>query len=186
MLIKCKIFRVSSIESKSSHPMAAALVDYARSKSIEPKPDDVMEFQNFHGEGIYGNIDGKEIYIGNPKIGLRAGCTEGNESSIITSNMRSFDCLLIEHSNILFSVPRMEGDAKQGKSIGYIYSGGIPTGIFGLSDSCRTGAAEAITELKSMGIKTAMITGDNLESAMYAQDQVHLYVVRSLENFTVS
>ena len=35
--------RVSSIESKSSHPMAAALVEYAQSKSIQPKPEDVTE-----------------------------------------------------------------------------------------------------------------------------------------------
>lgn len=70
-------FRVSSIESKSSHPMAAALVDHARSLKIEPKPDNVGEFQNFPGEGIHGNIDGHDIYIGNRKNALRAGCRTG-------------------------------------------------------------------------------------------------------------
>lgn len=67
--------RVSSIESKSSHPMAAALIDYAESKySIEPKPDEVIEFHNFPGEGVSGKIDGKEIFVGNKKIAARAGC----------------------------------------------------------------------------------------------------------------
>ena len=57
--------------------MAAALVDHARSLAIEPKPENVSEFQSFPGEGIHGNIDGNDIYIGNRKIALRAGCGTG-------------------------------------------------------------------------------------------------------------
>lgn len=75
------ISRVSSIESKSSHPMAAALVDFAQSNSVEPKPDEVEHYQNFPGEGVYGKIDGKEIYIGNQKISSRAGCSLGKLSN---------------------------------------------------------------------------------------------------------
>lgn len=69
--------RVSSIESKSSHPMAAALVDHGRSLSIDPKPENVDDFQNFPGEGVHGRIDGKDIYIGNRKIATRANCATG-------------------------------------------------------------------------------------------------------------
>lgn len=69
--------RVSSIESKSSHPMAAALIDYARSTSVEPNPDLVENFQNFPGEGVYGRIDGQDIYIGNKRLAQRAGCSTG-------------------------------------------------------------------------------------------------------------
>ncbi|KAJ6857695.1 hypothetical protein NC651_039191 [Populus alba x Populus x berolinensis] len=43
-----------------------------------------------------------------------------------------------------------------------------------LSDSCRTEVAEAIKELKSLGIRTAMLTGDSEAAAMYAQEQVKL------------
>ena len=70
-------YRVSSIESKSSHPMAEALIDYARSVSVEPKPDMVENFQNFPGEGVYGKIDCQDIYIGNKRIAQRAGCLTG-------------------------------------------------------------------------------------------------------------
>ncbi|KAI8571474.1 hypothetical protein RHMOL_Rhmol01G0122700 [Rhododendron molle] len=69
------LYWVSSIESKSSHPMAAALVDYSRLHAIEPKPEDVQDFQNFPGEGISGKIDGKYIHVGNRRIAARAGCT---------------------------------------------------------------------------------------------------------------
>ncbi|ONM20564.1 Cadmium/zinc-transporting ATPase HMA2 [Zea mays] len=70
------LYWVSSIESKSSHPMAAALVEYAQSKSIQPKPEDVTETCIYHGEGIYGAINGKHIYIGNERIMARSSCRQ--------------------------------------------------------------------------------------------------------------
>lgn len=60
-----------------------------------------------------------------------------------------------------------------GKTVGYVFSGTTPVGIFSLSDACRTGAAEAINELKFMGIKAAMLTGDNQSAAIHVQEQVH-------------
>ncbi|XP_057468407.1 putative inactive cadmium/zinc-transporting ATPase HMA3 [Actinidia eriantha] len=143
--IKTLLYWASSIESKSSHPMAAAFVDYGWSHSIEPKPEEVDEFENFPGEGIHGKIDGKDVYIGNRKIALRAGCA---------------------------TVPSLEGHSNEGKSIGYIFLEAVPAGIFSVSDACRTGAKEAINELKSMGIKTAMLTGDSNEAATLAQNQL--------------
>ncbi|XP_038983773.1 cadmium/zinc-transporting ATPase HMA2 isoform X2 [Phoenix dactylifera] len=137
------LYWVSSIESKSSHPMASALVDYARSNSIEPKPDCVREFHIYPGEGIYGEIDGKNIYIGNKRIAARASCE---------------------------TVPELD-DIKEGVTLGYIFSGTVAIGVFTLSDTCRTGATEAIKELKLLGIKTAMLTGDSAAAAMHAQNQ---------------
>ncbi|KAJ0985173.1 hypothetical protein J5N97_003529 [Dioscorea zingiberensis] len=138
------LYWVASIESKSSHPMASALVDYARWKAVEPKPDNVSEFQIHAGEGIHGKIDGCSIYIGNKRIATRAGCQ---------------------------AVPTME-NVEEGVTIGYVFSNGVPIGIFTLSDSCRTGAAEAIRELKSFGVKTTMLTGDSIAAAMNAQKQL--------------
>ena len=82
--------RVSSIESKSSHPMAAALVDHGRSLSINPKPENVDDFQNFPGEGVHGRIDGKDIYIGNRKIATRANCATGWIFHVKTREFLSF------------------------------------------------------------------------------------------------
>jgi Zn2+/Cd2+-exporting ATPase len=71
---------VSSIESKSSHPLAEAVVDHGRSLSIEPKPENVTEFENFPGEGICGKINERVIYIGNKKIATRAGSETGEKA----------------------------------------------------------------------------------------------------------
>ena len=59
--------------------MAAAIIEYGRSHSIEPIPEKVEEFENFPGEGIHGKIDGKDVYVGNQKIALRAGCATGEK-----------------------------------------------------------------------------------------------------------
>ncbi|GAB4853527.1 Cadmium/zinc-transporting ATPase hma2 [Ancistrocladus abbreviatus] len=84
--INSLLYWVSSIESKSSHPIAAAIVSYGRSESIEPKPENVEAFQNFPGEGISGKIDGREIFVGNSKIAQRAGCLGGEHSSNSPTN----------------------------------------------------------------------------------------------------
>lgn len=51
--------------------------------------------------------------------------------------------------------------------------------MFTLSDACRTGAAEAVRELKKLGIKTAMLTGDSHAAAMQANEKVHYLQFRS-------
>ncbi|KAJ0241972.1 putative cadmium/zinc-transporting ATPase HMA4 [Hirschfeldia incana] len=137
------LYWVSSVESKSSHPMAATIVEYAKSVNVEPRTEEVEGYQNFPGEGIYGKIDGNDIYIGNKRIGSRAKCST-----------------------------EIEVDTKGGKTVGYIYVGERLAGVFNLSDACRSGVAQAMKELKDLGIKTAMLTGDNQNAAMHAQEQL--------------
>ncbi|KAL9234227.1 hypothetical protein vseg_009121 [Gypsophila vaccaria] len=139
------LFWVSSIESKSSHPMAASLVSYAVMKSIKPLPEKVKEFYNYPGEGIYGKIDGEDIYVGNYRIALRAGCRE-------------------VYDKVSYKT--------EGKATGFIYVGAVLVGTFTLSDECRTGTMEAIKELQRMGIKTVLLTGDNNFAAQQVQDQM--------------
>ncbi|KAI3443435.1 hypothetical protein Pfo_000100 [Paulownia fortunei] len=139
------LYWISSIESKSSHPMAAALVDFARAHAIEPKPEKVEKFEIYPGEGICGRIEDNDVYVGNWKVASRAGCT---------------------------AVPKLEGYDVEGKSVGYVFLGSSPAGIFCLSDACRTGAKEALKELKSIGIKTVMLTGDCYAAAKHAQAQL--------------
>ena len=73
-----------------------------------------------------------------------------------------------------FVAPGIEIDTKTGKTVGYVYCGDALAGMFSLSDACRTGVADAVTELKSLGVKTAMLTGDSQSAAMHAQEQVQL------------
>lgn len=139
------LYWVSSIESKSSHPLAAAIIDYGKSLSIDPKPEEVTDYENFPGEGICGKIDERYIYIGSRKIATRAASK---------------------------TVPAFEGGSQGGKTIGYVYSGATPIAVFSLSDVCRAGVVEALSQLKLLGIKSSMLTGDSHASAMQAQEQL--------------
>ncbi|CAO2822953.1 unnamed protein product [Amaranthus hypochondriacus] len=145
--LKTLLYWVSSIESKSSHPIATVLVDYGKSQSVEQKPENVEDFENFPGEGVSGKIDGRVIYIGNQKLGQKANCT-------------------------IATTVGTEDQTEEARTCGYIYGEGAIIGAFSLSDDCRSGAAEAIKELKSMGIKNSMLTRDSRSTAMRAQEQL--------------
>ncbi|KAK2449201.1 putative inactive cadmium/zinc-transporting ATPase HMA3 [Trifolium repens] len=140
------LYWISSIESKSSHPVAGSLVEYAMLHSIKPVPENVENFQNFPGEGISGTIDGRDIYIGNKRIGVRAGCKKD-------------DCDV-----------QFEGHEISSKKQ---YSGETLVGVFSLVDACRSGALEAIEELKLLGVRSVMLTGDSSQVAMYVQSQLN-------------
>lgn len=72
------------------------------------------------------------------------------------------------------AVPKLEGYDIEGKSVGYVFLGSSLAAVFSLTDVCRMGAKEAIEELKSLGIKTIMLTGDCHGAAKRAQEQVKL------------
>ena len=57
---------------------------------------------------------------------------------------------------------------------GYIYCGPTLIGVFSLVDTCRSGALEAIEQLKSLGVRSVMLTGDSTQAAMYVEGQVCL------------
>lgn len=72
--------------------MAASLIDYAQSYSVKAQPDNVEEFENYPGEGVYGKIEDKNVYIGNQKIASRAGCSTGaNVHHLYFFNIILFD-----------------------------------------------------------------------------------------------
>lgn len=69
-------------------------------------------------------------------------------------------------------VPEIEDGASGGKTRGYVYCNGILAGWFSLSDACRSGTVQAVNELKSMNILTALLTGDSHAAAALVQNQV--------------
>ncbi|ERN14514.1 hypothetical protein AMTR_s00038p00036580 [Amborella trichopoda] len=138
------LYWVSSVESKSNHPMAAAFVDYGRSRQVEPAPEKVEDFQNFPGEGVYGIVDGAAIYIGNKKMALRAGCN---------------------------SVPNIN-EQEQGATLAYVFLGRKVVGMFSLYDEVRHSALGVIRELKKLGIKIVLLTGDGHAAATRVNDQL--------------
>ncbi|XP_057430636.1 cadmium/zinc-transporting ATPase HMA2-like [Lotus japonicus] len=151
--IETLLYWVSSIESKSSHLMAAALVEYGLLHSIKPVPENVENFQNFPGEGISGTIDEIDVYIGNRRIAVRAGCERVNSHMQVQSHETSTQKQCCEPTLV---------------------------GVFSLVDACRSGALEAIEELNSLGVRSAMLTGDSAQVAKFVQSQLNKIIFRGI------
>jgi Cd2+/Zn2+-exporting ATPase len=129
---------IASIENQSTHPLAEAIVKYAKSTySVElSKPEKVEDVTGF---GIKGTLHGTEYKIGKPDfVGEEAATFRGGISSQL---------------------------ANEGKTIVYISDHHGILGLIALKDVLRQEAVDAIRKLNRLGIKTIMITGDNEQTA---------------------
>ncbi len=129
----------AAVESRSSHPLAEAVTEEARSRGIEPP--DVPNCEEIGGKGITCSLDGTEVAAGNAKLMDKCGV------DISRAGLQA-DRLLSE-----------------GKTLVYVASGGSLKGMVALADTPKENAAQALKELKGLGLKTCMITGDNRRAA---------------------
>ena len=136
----------ASAEKASEHPLAEAIVRYAREQGIALS--DGAGFQAIPGKGIRVNVDGKEVLLGNKKL------MQDNQVDI---------GVLVSQSE------RMEAE---GKTAMLIAVDGKAAGIIAVADTVKESSRDAIKELKAMGIEVIMITGDNSKTAQAIAKQV--------------
>mgnify|MGYP001437981855 CR=1 FL=1 len=121
-----------SLESKSKHPLAEAVIQYVEESDMDFK--DVKDFESITGKGVKGQINGKTFYIG--KKSLFRGSPEFPEELI--------DKL-----------------QNEGKTVIILGNDEHILGVIGLMDKIRTLSRSTIQGLKERNIKTVMLTGDN-------------------------
>ena len=131
-----------SVESISDHPLAKTVCAEAEKRGLS-KYSDVSEFLNFSGTGVSATVNGKKISVGNRKL-----C---EENGIDISEFKEKALELASHGKMTMFV------AEENKALG----------VIGISDTVKTEAAEVISELKKMGIKTVLLTGDSKAAADY-------------------
>ena len=129
---------VGSIESKSTHPIGKAFVDYLEDNKIPIL--EVKEFENVTGYGIIGRVNNKKVIIGNSKI---------LESYKIENKYEQ------DERNL----------ASRGNSIVYVVQDEKVVALIGVNDIVRKEAKDVIKKLSDMKIETIMLTGDNKEIA---------------------
>ena len=129
---------VGSIESKGTHPIGKAFVDYLEENKLEKL--EVQEFENISGYGVIGRVNNQRIIIGNSKI---------LESHNIENNYKKDEKEL----------------AIKGNSIVYVVQNEKVIALIGVNDIVRNEARNVIKTLKGMNIETIMLTGDNKETA---------------------
>ena len=137
----------ASINRESEHPLAKAMVDEAKKRNIELLA--VKDFGRVAGKGARGRIDNSEVFVGN-------------------------DSFIIENNISISSKYKSEIDmlSKQGKTVIHVIADKKLLGSIALVDVIREESREAIKTLKTLGIKTAMVTGDSEDVASWVSKEL--------------
>ena len=143
----------ASAEKNSEHPLGEAIVRFAIEKEI--KFINVDKFNAIPGCGIEATIDNKKVLIGNKK--------------------------LMNDKNISFKDLYKIGDelSKQGKTPMYISMEDELLGIIAVADVIKENSKKTVEKLHDMGIKVAMLTGDNKNTANAISKEVGIDLVIS-------
>lgn len=134
----------ASLEKLSEHPLAPAILTAAQTENVEMK--DVTDFKAIEGHGIKGIIDGKTVFVGKPEIDQYT--VETKMSDAITKLQ------------------------KEAKTVVIVAMDDKVIGLIAIQDAPKETAAKAISVLKSEGLKTVMLTGDNKQVADSVAKQV--------------
>ena len=130
---------LATLEKKSEHPIAHAIVSYAQGKNINIK--DISNFESIKGKGLKGLINTTEYFAGNIKLAQDLGLT--------------FDHSKLEQYTVEGKTPVIL--ATKEKVLGFIM----------VADEIKTESKEAVENLHRLGIRVVMLTGDNKNTAEY-------------------
>lgn len=136
----------ASAERSSEHPLAEAVVEEAKNRSLELY--DVKNFEAIPGQGLEALVNNKKYYIGNLRL--------VNEKSININNLE-------EESTRL---------ADEGKTPLYFADEQNVLGIIAVADVVKPTSQRAIKEFEAMGIEVVMLTGDNKKTAEAIRKQL--------------
>jgi Cu2+-exporting ATPase len=134
----------ASVELNSEHIIAAAIVEHVKEKGIElPEAE---EFKAIPGKGAKGTVNGKEVYVGSPN--------------------------LMNELNVEVEEKKIKSLQEQGKTVVFVVVDGELAGAFALADKIREESYEAVRELKELGVKVYMLTGDAEEVAEWVSKEL--------------
>jgi P-type Cu+ transporter len=142
-----ELLRLAAVaDRRSEHPLAAAIVEGARSRGIEPGEPE--QFEAVPGHGVEATVEGRRITVGNRKLMEREG---------------------VSLSEFEENAARL---ADEGKTPMFVAVDGRPAGIIGVADTIKEDSVAAIRALERMGVEVVMITGDNERTARAIARQV--------------
>jgi Cu+-exporting ATPase len=130
----------ASVEKNSKHPLAEAITRKAEKDGVEIEPSE--GFDTFEGQGVIAKVRAKEVLIGNRAL---------------------FDKRNVPYPNeVEAKVLQLENEAK---TVSLIAVDGKLCGLVAIADVLKESAKNVVDELKNMGLKAVMITGDNWRTA---------------------
>ena len=128
----------ASAERGSEHPLARAVVEEARRRGLDLAEPET--FEAFAGQGVAARVDGREVRIGKPAFLAAAGVELPDSGGV-------------------------DRVAHGGKTPVLVAVDGQFAGLLGIADTIKPGSIQAIAELRELGLKVVMLTGDNRTTA---------------------
>ena len=129
----------ASLEQNSEHPLAAAILQYAKEQNI--KLTGVKDFQSVTGQGITGKIDGRKVEVGNRKL-LEVSRINPDKVDKTAESLRA-----------------------EGQTVMFVAVDGKVAGLLGITDPIKDSTPPAIEQLNKEGFHIVMLTGDNRTTA---------------------
>jgi len=136
-----------ALESKTSHPIALALITYGETQGINES--EVTHFEDVPGSGLQGIIDGHKVQIGHSRWMHALGYS-------ITVDMQKM----------------IEAYESRGSSVSLLAVDGHLVALWAVEDELREESILVISELAAKGIEVWMLTGDNARTAQYIAEKV--------------
>jgi Cu+-exporting ATPase len=139
----------AAVERGSEHPLASAVVAGAAAKGVSPAA--VQNFRSLTGRGVFGEVDGREVAVGNRSLMQELGVLPKPEND---------------------PAERKPGDEQgypglesEGLTVMYVAAGGKLAGVLGVADPIKASSVEAIQALQAEGMHVVMLTGDSRHTA---------------------
>lgn len=163
----------AGVERGSEHPVAKAIVGYARERSIAPTP--VVDAAAAAGHGISGRMDGRVVHAGSltwlESLGVRC-----RDESADAADMAAPEGADGSHG---LAATAAAAPSEAGASLVGVSLNGRLLGIFAVRDTLRTETPEAVAELKDLGLRPILVTGDNEATARAIAAQAGVDDVRA-------
>lgn len=142
---------VASVEKGSEHPLGEAITAEANAKGM--KLSEPLGFSAVAGHGVQAEVDGHQVLVGNRRL---------------------MDSQAVQIDHMEMDIQRLEED---GNTAILIALDGHLAGVIGVADTIKEGSIAAIDALHEMGLKVAMVTGDNTRTANAIARQINVDTV---------
>ena len=129
----------ASLEAASEHPLAQAILAYAKAHAITPRS--VTGFASVTGRGVQAEQDGETLRLGSPRFMSENGVAIG-ESEAVADELRA-----------------------RGETVVFVARGNRWLGLVAIADPVKASTLDALAALRESGVKVIMATGDNRTTA---------------------
>ena len=129
----------AGLETSSEHPLAHAVLSYAKARGIGAEP--AQDFSYVPGQGVTGQLADKRVALGNDRLMNELNVGTGSVAAIV-SELRG-----------------------AGQTVVYVAIGGTIAGVLGIADPIKDTTQHALDELRDAGVRVVMVTGDNRRTA---------------------